>query len=253
MKRLLFVLFVVSLVGLVLAQSAAQIGDIKGRRSNAPAIRTAFEAIATGTKTVTGVWTISGDWIVNGAWEFNDDLTLENDELLKNDVDGRVFVTFDEDSAYRGELVLNQTGNADPNDHFDWVTRMGDGSGNMINWARMTHTITDTTNDSKDSQIDFTVYGANTATVPLALTTNTMTLDQGATITNPTADTLSLNEKAVKIKGDAGLVFAQSAEGLGITKITQFANAAGAERIAITIGGVDYLLVATADSADIVD
>ena len=70
MKKTFFALFLIVLAGLVLAQSAAQIGDIRGRK-NKP-IRTAFEAIATGTKTVSGAWTVSGDWVISGEWAFSD-------------------------------------------------------------------------------------------------------------------------------------------------------------------------------------
>ena len=70
MKKTFFALFLIVLAGLVLAQSAAQIGDIKGRK-NKP-IRTAFEGIATQTKTVSANWTFSGNCTFSDSTDFDE-------------------------------------------------------------------------------------------------------------------------------------------------------------------------------------
>lgn len=75
-------------------------------------------------------------------------------------------------------------------------------------------------------------------------------LHNGATINNVHADTLTVTESVFKVAG--GLTFKNS-PAISITKIVQSGVASGKERLKLTIGGVDYLLFAAADSADIVD
>jgi len=75
-------------------------------------------------------------------------------------------------------------------------------------------------------------------------------MNNGGNLTNPHADTLTVTETVFKVAG--GLTFKNS-PAISITKIVQSGVASGKERLKLTIGGVDYLLFAAADSADIVD
>jgi len=75
-------------------------------------------------------------------------------------------------------------------------------------------------------------------------------LHNGATINNVHADTVSIDETVVNIGGKLSV---GTDPGPAIEGFATIAVASGAERASITIGGVAYLLVAVADSADIVD
>ena len=75
-------------------------------------------------------------------------------------------------------------------------------------------------------------------------------LHNGATINNVHADTVSIDETVVNI---GSKLTVGSDPGPAIEGFATIAVASGAERASITIGGVAYLLVAVADSADIVD
>lgn len=83
-----------------------------------------------------------------------------------------------------------------------------------------------------------------------AVTGQDLHLHNGATINNVHADTLTITESVLKVAG--GLTFKNS-PAISFTKIVQSKVASGKERALLTIGGVDYLLFAAADSADFAD
>lgn len=202
-----------------------------------------------------------------GEWVFYN--TLDDSIFADNDLFNVHFRSLDEDSTAVNNWVtleskiLDATGNS-KDSHFAVKTYAGNTQVTSLTTTGYSTTLGNgaiLNNSGADSLVvtegavrvagNFRVSG--TAYARAAEVNGTLTLANDGTITNTHADTLQLNENAVKIKGAGGLVFAASADGLGITKITTIATAAGAERASITVGGVDYYLVAVADSADIVD
>jgi hypothetical protein len=194
----------------------------------------------------------AGDLRVSGAMyaqaaEVNGRIVLANDEYVVNDTDGDILVTFDDDAATLGELVLTTslTKTAlDPNNHMDIVFRANDGADNSVDWTKIVSTMTDTVNNSKDSKIGFTTYAADAAVTGLEITGGTLTLSNAATISAAHTDTLTITETNVKIKG--GLSFSASPL-LAMEKLA-FKSTSGT-RALLTINGVDYVLVAASDTA----
>lgn len=128
-----------------------------------------------------------------------------NGEILDFSTDEKVALIFDDDKVLFGEFILTtslDSSKITANDHWDIVTKAYDDSGVVESWHKLIFTITDPADESEDSKIGFQIYTAGTASVPLELTGNTLTLDNGATLVNSDENTLTVTEASVGVVGD---------------------------------------------------
>jgi len=209
-------------------------------------IRSALRGIKTDSATV------SGDRTFTGVVSVDSSLYLESNEQIQNDTDGDVVVAYDDDAATLGEWVwycnLDDSVFAD-NDLWYLHFRSLDEDSTAVNdWVTVESKILDATGHSKDSHFAVKTYEANTQKT-ITFAGDAITLPNGGEISNPHADTLKITETVTKVNKLA----LSAAPTLGIEDITLHASASGAERVLLTIGGVDYILVAAADSADYAD
>jgi len=165
-KRLFTALFVFAFLAVGLAQSDATINDVKARRMGAPtakSVRTAFNAIATDTKTVSAVWTFSATPIFSAGMTVSDTTSFSVVEVS--------------DSA-----------------HVDTLTN--------------------------------------------SVFSGTFTMANGATLTNPHADTLKVTDAVFNVSG-ALTVGSDPAE-----SVTAIDTTHSGRWVKITIAGVDFFAVA---------
>lgn len=185
--------------------------------------------------------------------EVNGRIVLANDEAIYNSPDGDVYLAYDDDAATLGEFFMfssNDNNNIADNDLFNFHFQSWDEDSTAINnWVTFESKILDATANSKDSHFAVKTYAGNSQITGLTVAGGSLTLNNGGIISNPHADTLKITETVTKVNR-----LALSADPtLGISDFRVIASASGAERLGITIGGVEYILVATADSADYAD
>jgi hypothetical protein len=183
-----------------------------------------------------GTWQIDGTAVtktaaeLNGvitALELNGDLTLANDETIDNATDAKVRVTFDDDAAVLGELVLesdNAVANVADNDSVGLVFKAYDDATSKTEYASIDLEATDVTDATEDGRVTInflsggaakavnigsTSAGAMAMTLPAGMEANvdgkfavvggdatTALMVQKAAITS-TADVLQTNSFAV--------------------------------------------------------
>lgn len=160
-----------------------------------------------------GTWSTTIDYIQNGEFTMTyktltsptiTNPVLENGEIIVNDSDGEVSITFNDSLASLGDFVIESsldTPNVVDNHDMNLIYRFNDDTSGIRDYATIIATATDVTAASLDSKLGFKVVTGGTASIPLELTGNTLTLDQGATIGNTGADSLIFTEAGSRFTG----------------------------------------------------
>ena len=118
-----------------------------------------------GSVDLRGTWKIDGTEVtasaaeLNGvrtSQEVNGDITLANDETIDNATDSKVRVTFDDDAAVLGELVLesdNAVANVADNDSVGIVFKAYDSATAKTEYASIDLEATDVTDGTEDGRV----------------------------------------------------------------------------------------------------
>lgn len=197
---------VMALVGSIAFAATRTVVDwTKGTPMSAATAKVEFDtttSLATLTVDNTTIGTLIGaPSMSNSALEVNGDITLANDETIDNATDAKVRVTYNDDAATLGELILESDNLAPSMADNDLVSVIGKANDDMTNkteFASFDLKFDDVTDATEDGSLVFkafiagtertlctmaaaTTLGASQAT--LALTSSDWAIDSSGTIT----------------------------------------------------------------------
>jgi hypothetical protein len=196
-----------------------------------------------GSVDLRGTWKIDGTEVtataaqLNGvrtALEINGDLTLANDETIDNATDSKVRVTFDDDAAVLGELVLesdNAVANVADNDSVGIVFKAYDSATAKTEYASIDLEATDVTDGTEDGRVTLNFLSGGAAKA-----VNIGSTSAGAmALTLPAGMEANVDGKFAVVGGDAttGLMIQKGAvtSGTNATQTVTFAVVFGAAPI----------------------
>jgi hypothetical protein len=171
---------------------------------------------------------------VRTALEINGDLTLANDETIDNATDAKVSVTFDDDAAVLGELVLesdNAVANVADNDSVGVVFKAYDSATAKTEYASIDLEATDVTDGTEDGRLTLNFLSGGAAKAVNIGSTSAGVM----AMTLPAGMEANVDGKFAIVGGDAttGLMVQKAAvtSGTGTTHTVTFAVAFGAAPI----------------------
>ena len=164
-----------------------------------------------GTSTlVTDASTISNQTI-NGT------VTLQNGETIDNATDADVRITYDDDAAILGEVVLesdNAAANIVDNDSFVIRAKaFPSNSTAKVDIGQAKFVFTDVTSNSVDGSFVISPNVAGTITDMVTVDAAGVTLENGAVVANPNADTVTVTEANIMLVGAVDVSGALNADG----------------------------------------
>ena len=171
---------------------------------------------------------------VRTALEINGDLTLANDETIDNATDAKVRVTFDDDAAVLGELLLesdNAVANVADNDSVGIVFKAYDSATAKTEYASIDLEATDVTDGTEDGRVTLNFLSGGAAKA-----VNIGSTSAGAmALTLPAGMEANVDGKFAVVGGDAttALMVQKAAvtSGTGTTHAVTFAVEFGAAPI----------------------
>lgn len=112
----------------------------------------------------------------------NTDMVLPNDEIIRNSPDGSVFIIADDSLEYLNKLYIQSsldTPNVVDDMYLSLIFRAEDDSSGTTDWGSVDMKLTDVSDESEDSQLEFKTLTAGSSTTPLSLTGGTVTVTAG--------------------------------------------------------------------------
>jgi hypothetical protein len=196
-----------------------------------------------GSVDLRGTWKIDGTEVtasaaeLNGvrtSQEVNGDITLANDETIDNATDAKVRVTFDDDAAVLGELILesdNAVANVADNDSVGIVFKAYDSATAKTEYASIDLEATDVTDGTEDGRVTINFLSGGAAKA-----VNIGSSSAGAmALTLPAGMEANVDGKFAVVGGDAttGLMVLKGAvtSGTNATETVTFATVFGAAPI----------------------